>query len=265
MVRIPENPDPSVSVTTAKPTTPPVKPSSIAYRIAVSALTHATLINSSAITAAYVVGFSNPVSIAIVVIALLTLVPIKRLIYEGSLLHTLAHNKYRSITGKNADWFHNLKNPDGTDSKIYLGGQPYLNWGHHEKLKGMRILSLLEPHEFYPSLFSEPVKSEDWQKLGNMHKVIVTPDFNPLKQEFIDDGVAFVEDAVAANEDVYTHCKAGKGRSAAIKICYFIKNFPVQIKSVDDAIAHVKKDREVININKGQRVAIDAYFTRIRA
>jgi len=47
-------------------------------------------------------------------------------------------------------------------------------------------------------------------------------DFTPPSLEQVRAGVAFIQRHAAAGRKVYVHCKAGRGRSATIVLCYLI-------------------------------------------
>ena len=50
-----------------------------------------------------------------------------------------------------------------------------------------------------------------------------TIDFTPPRLEDIQRGVEFIDRHIAAGRKVYVHCKAGRGRSATIVMCYLIR------------------------------------------
>lgn len=65
----------------------------------------------------------------------------------------------------------------------------------------------------------------------------------------------------------FVHCKAGRGRSATVVICYLIKygtslhQIPAnELNSVQAAIAYVKARRPDININPRQYQAIVQFW-----
>ena len=64
---------------------------------------------------------------------------------------------------------------------------------------------------------------------------IPTLDFDAAPSvEEIEEGVAFIKSFKEKNESVYIHCKAGRGRSALLVVCYLIKviNFIVVFRHV---------------------------------
>ncbi|HLX64642.1 MAG TPA: phosphatidylglycerophosphatase and protein-tyrosine phosphatase 1 family protein [Planctomycetota bacterium] len=51
---------------------------------------------------------------------------------------------------------------------------------------------------------------------------IPTVDFTPPSLDDIEKSVRFIQAQAAAGKKVYVHCKAGRGRSATVVICYLI-------------------------------------------
>jgi atypical dual specificity phosphatase len=189
------------------------------------------------------------------------------LLYEVSLWNTVLLNAFNS---DKYPW--NDEIIDG----LFLGAQPMLNYQHHEELskKGVTaILTMLEQHEYGSSLFTEPVHSSDWKKLGIQQKIIDTSDFLPVSQDKIEEGVKFIHEELKKGGKVKIHCKAGRGRSATVVVCYLLK-YGIKDKNgkvtrfglVDGAINFVKSKRTVISINSKQRAAIQYYQkNRIRS
>ena len=64
----------------------------------------------------------------------------------------------------------------------------------------------------------------------------------------IDNGVAFIDRARAANSSVLVHCVAGISRSSTIVIAYLMKREKMTLK---DAYAYVKSKRTIIRPNQG--------------
>jgi atypical dual specificity phosphatase len=52
---------------------------------------------------------------------------------------------------------------------------------------------------------------------------IRTVDYTPPALEDIAAAVRFMAEATGRNERVYVHCKAGRGRSATVVLCYLIQ------------------------------------------
>jgi protein tyrosine phosphatase len=81
-------------------------------------------------------------------------------------------------------------------------------------------------------------------------------------------GVKWLYDILQESKGyAYVHCKAGRGRSATLIICYLLKygttkhGIPKeQIDTLGKAITYATSKRGVININPAQRKAIETFY-----
>lgn len=171
----------------------------------------------------------------------------KKLKYEASLVYT----KYNS----KETWWSRI-----APFNLYLGAIPLKNEGHLEGIHALgvtRVLSVVEDFEIEDGWFNIPVKKEEWESLGIEMIQIKAADFLPLKLEEIETGVEYLASLLEAGETVYVHCKAGRGRSATIVICYLMKYHSL---SFDEAYQFVYDFRPQINLNVEQQKAIFDYF-----
>ncbi|MBA3722144.1 MAG: dual specificity protein phosphatase family protein [Parachlamydiaceae bacterium] len=184
----------------------------------------------------------------------------KSYLYHGSLIFSLFKTAMFPISQV---WWNTI-----LEGKIILGAIPLKNKGHDDSIskQAHSVLTLLENFEIYsPSLFSVPVTHHDWHIKKITQKHIVTEDFEAVPLGAIIEGVAFLREQILQNKTVYVHCKAGRGRSATIVVSYILKYcneiFPSNEKcSVEKAIAFVRQQRPVINLNSRQRKAIEDYY-----
>lgn len=173
----------------------------------------------------------------------------KKLKYEASLAYTKFYGE--------DNWWTKIE-----PLKLYLGALPLTNQGHLDeivKLGVTHVLSMVEDFEIEDGWFDTPVKGLDWEEHGIVTKQIKAVDFLPLKQEEIEEGVAYLDTLLEEGKMVYVHCKAGRGRSASIVIVYLMKHHGL---SFDEAFAFVKEQRSQINLNNEQREAIFEYFAK---
>ena len=175
----------------------------------------------------------------------------KHLLFEWSLLHTFKDKR---------DYWNPIT------SHIVLGGMPFEN--HLPRLKHMGINSVincLEPFEKNGKMV-RPLTAERLQEHHIETFQLPLPDFMGVPADKINEGVDFLHDEILAGRKVYVHCKAGRGRSATIVMCYLLKHGLEgrQFESFEDAFAYLKKLRPQISLkrNKLQERAIRAWYTQ---
>jgi protein-tyrosine phosphatase len=143
---------------------------------------------------------------------------------------------------------------------IYLGGIPLKNKGHLEQIAALgvtKVLGVLEDFELEDGYVNSPAKVADWDTKGISFEQVKAADFLPLTEQEFDDGIEKLDKAFKAGRTIYLHCKAGKGRSVAVLIAYFMKHHKM---TFDEAFTLVKNLRPQINLNPAQRKAIFNYF-----
>lgn len=97
------------------------------------------------------------------------------------------------------------------------------------------LLGALPIESVLPSLHAEGVRAvvnmcEEYagptvayQRMGIEQLHLPTIDFTPPALADIERGVAFIEAHAAKGETVYVHCKAGRGRSATVVLCWLVQ------------------------------------------
>lgn len=144
---------------------------------------------------------------------------------------------------------------------IYLGALPLENEGHKDKIISMgvnSILAIVEDFELEEGFFNIPVKHEQWKEAGLNVEHIRAIDFNPLKRQEIEAGIAFLYSEYRKRHIVYVHCKAGRGRSATILVAFLMEH---EHLSLYEAISRLKDQRPEINLNTYQQQALAYYYT----
>lgn len=165
---------------------------------------------------------------------------------------------YKLVTGV---WWNNI------DDHVILGGIPLHNAGHLEELKNegiSAVLSLLEDFEMAPSIYFHPVAKEDWERSGIKCLQIRVADTCGLQLDDIRQCIDFIMDNIRDHRKIYIHCKAGKGRSASVVLCYMLWNIRQQTgalteQDVIDAYKELKLLRGEIHINDSQFEPISRY------
>ncbi|MEQ8677591.1 MAG: dual specificity protein phosphatase [Aggregatilineales bacterium] len=82
-----------------------------------------------------------------------------------------------------------------------------------------------------------------------------TVDDDAPTPEHLEEGVAFIRNAIEADGKVYIHCAGGIGRAPTIAAAYFIHSG----MSLDEALHLIRQTRPFINIMPVQMVALKEY------
>lgn len=178
----------------------------------------------------------------------------RRVLYQVTLLYGYIRNK---ISPKKWPAYNKI-----TDD-LFLGRLPLKNNNDDLKLQQAGIgavLSCLEKFENHSAGLLTPVTPQDWNALKIAHCQVETPDFYPLSENSFKKGVEFIETQIKHGKKVYVHCKAGRGRSAAVVLAYLIKNFPEKFDSIEACKAYLMQCRPIITLNEEKLASIQAYL-----
>ncbi len=134
--------------------------------------------------------------------------------------------------------------------KLVLGALPVKshmsNWDDLENLKKDKIGAVLSTVEMFENntssgVTSNPITPTEWIEVGIKQLQLPTPDFKTIPFDLINLGVEYINWNMKNERSVYVHCKAGRGRSALIVMCYLIK---YEKMSAVQAFALVKENRK---------------------
>jgi len=163
------------------------------------------------------------------------------------------------------------------DEHLILGALPLRNKGHLNELVDKEhvgaVISIVDDFELtQPGISSEPVHKADWseRRIAQLH--LPMPDLQPVSFDHINEAVDFIHRHKEQGITTYVHCKAGRGRSATLVICYMLRhrlgilaaNTANSGKIYDRAIAYVKTKRPQIHPNEAQVTQI-RIFSNSRA
>lgn len=175
------------------------------------------------------------------------------LLYEISLVDLIVREKLSKLfPSLNQTWWNSI------EDLLILGALPLDNWHHPETLQKLgvqAVVSILEPYEAETAtFFSTPTR--DW-KAFNMHHILhACWDMEPPTLEMIHHALDDIQKFIGRGEKVYLHCKAGRGRSALIAVCYLIQ---ARKMTAAGALAHVKKRRPLLNLRPLQLARIHEF------
>lgn len=131
---------------------------------------------------------------------------------------------------------------------ILLGALPFSRDVPHLRLAGVTgvINMCIE--------YRGPIKT--YAQSGIEQLWLPTVDFTPPSLSAIHRGVDFIDKHVAAGGKVYVHCKAGRGRSATVVLCWLIgrRGF-----TPEQAAAYLAQQRPHINKGLAERTVVQEF------
>jgi len=168
-----------------------------------------------------------------------------RVLFYPTLLYNVVRNKLQP----EFRWW------DQIDQCLILGAVPFRKDVHRLKDLGVEaVVTLNEPYETL-------VPSSMYQDEGIKHLKIPTRDylFAPSFED-ICQAVEFIHEQAIMGKTTYVHCKAGRGRSTTIVLCYLVAH-----KGMDpvDAYAYVRSKRPRVLLAHSQWQAVQEYYQKI--
>lgn len=164
-----------------------------------------------------------------------------RVLFYPTLLYNVVRNKLQP----EFRWW------DQIDQFLLLGAVPFPRDVHRLKELGVEaVVTLNEPYETL-------VPTSMYQDEGIKHLVIPTRDY--LFAPSFDDicqAVDFIHEHVKSGKTTYVHCKAGRGRSTTIVLCYLVEHKGM---SPVDAYAYVRSKRPRVLLAASQWQAVQEY------
>lgn len=155
---------------------------------------------------------------------------------------TLAWNALLGRVLKVRNWW------DPIDDHVVLGAFPFA--GDVAALAELGIAGVVNTCEEYGG----PV--QQYEKFGISQFRMPTIDFTHPAYDDVCQAIEFIQSHVDRNEKVYIHCKAGRGRSATVAICWVMKS---QQMSAEHAQAYLLKKRGHINSRLTERPVVQQF------
>ncbi|XP_010275392.1 PREDICTED: putative dual specificity protein phosphatase DSP8 [Nelumbo nucifera] len=165
-----------------------------------------------------------------------------RILFYPTLLYNVVRNKIQS----EFRWW------DRVDEFVLLGAVPFPTDVPHLKQLGVRgVITLNEPYETL-------VPTSLYHAHGIEHLVIPTRDylFAPSFGD-ICKAVDFIHKNASSGKTTYVHCKAGRGRSTTIVLCYLVEHKQM---SPDTAYEYVRSIRQRVLLASSQWQAVQEYY-----
>lgn len=167
-----------------------------------------------------------------------------RVLFYPTLLYNVIRNKIQA----EFRWW------DEVDQYLLLGAVPFPKDVLHLQQLGVRgVVTLNEPYETL-------VPTSLYRANGIDHLVIPTRDylFAPSVVD-ISRAVDFIHRNASCGKITYVHCKAGRGRSTTIVLCYLIEYMNM---TPTDALEHVRSRRPRVLLAPSQWQAVLEYDKR---
>lgn len=113
---------------------------------------------------------------------------------------------------------------DSITDEVTLGALPLTKNHYREIIKeNMVVLSVVEKIELKGiGILGDPVTECDWKRGDITQLILPVMDTEAPSQEQIREGIEFMEKYINEGKKIYVHCKAGKGRSPVLVICYLM-------------------------------------------
>ncbi|XP_010451315.1 PREDICTED: putative dual specificity protein phosphatase DSP8 [Camelina sativa] len=163
---------------------------------------------------------------------------------------TLVYNLVRFKLQSQFRWW------DQIDEYLLMGAVPFRKDVPRLKQLGVGgVITLNEPFEtLVPSSLYNAYEME--------HLVIPTRDylFAPLIAD-ITRAVNFIHKNALLGKTTYVHCKAGRGRSTTVVLCYLIEHKGMTVAA---AFEHVRSIRPRVLLHPSQRKVVEEYNNRLR-
>lgn len=169
-----------------------------------------------------------------------------RALFYPTLLYNVVRNKIQT----EFRWW------DRVDEFILLGAVPFP--ADVPRLKALGVAGVVTLNESYETLVSTSLYLDH----GINHLVIPTRDylFAPSDGD-IDRAIEFIHSNASCGKTTYVHCKAGRGRSTTIVLCYLVKHKDM---TPEDAYDYVRSIRPRVLLAPSQWQAVQEYYARVK-
>ena len=137
---------------------------------------------------------------------------------------------------------------DPIDDHVILGARPFArDVARLEKLGVTAVVNTCEEYRGPVQQYEECQIEQLW---------IPTIDFTPPSLEDVCKGVRFIEQQSAGGGKVYVHCKAGRGRSATVALCWLMVAHDM---TVDEAQQRLRERRPHVLRGLPQRTVVQQF------
>jgi protein-tyrosine phosphatase len=174
-------------------------------------------------------------------------------------------SKYLSNIFLSSSWWNKM------DDNIFLGALPLHNSNHLEILKQENIgavLSVVEDFELNGTIYFKPISKNDWSENNINHLHVQIEDSHGIRVDDMLKCIEFITENIKDNRRIYIHCKAGRGRSASVVLCYFLWKKHMEIgkltnEHILETYDKIKLIRNEISISDNQFMNINAFVINL--
>jgi atypical dual specificity phosphatase len=161
-----------------------------------------------------------------------------RAIYYPTLLWNVSLGRWLKLR----NWW------DAIDEHVILGAVPFPR--DVPELAKLGVTGVVNTCEEYCGPINE------YQQFGIEQFHMPTIDFTHPSDDDITTAISFIQKHVEAGNKVYVHCKAGRGRSATVAICWLMKS---QAISAAEAQQVLNKARPHVNQHLTERPVVKRF------
>ncbi len=140
---------------------------------------------------------------------------------------------------------------DVVDDRLLIGALPL--WWDAKRLAREGVTGVINMCVEYKG------PQQSYARLGIDQLWLPTTDFTPPALADVERGVAFISAHIDNGGKVYVHCKAGRGRSATVVVCWLIQEKGV---SPEEAAASLTRCRPHVNKQLQDRDVVRAFYRK---
>ena len=167
---------------------------------------------------------------------------LKRVLARLLFVPTLLWNMLLGRVLKIRNWW------DAVDEHVILGALPFPS--DARRLHALGVGAVVNTTEEYAG------PRTVYQQLEMEQLRVPTIDFVPPSLEHVETAVQFMDQQIALGNKVYVHCKAGRGRSATVVLCWLIANRDM---TPEQGQAHLISQRPHVNRGLAERQVVQDF------
>jgi atypical dual specificity phosphatase len=159
---------------------------------------------------------------------------------------TLAWNRLLSALIPGRNWF------DAIDDTVILGALPIASV--RRRFPDLGVTATVNTVKEWPG----PI--EEYAGSGITQLYLPTIDFMPPTLEHLQEGVAFIQQVREEGGKVYVHCKAGRGRSTTVVVCWLVHAAGM---TPEEAQKHIESRRPHVNRDIWKREVVRRFSEEV--